>query len=93
VHWRRPLDRLALAVAVNGLSGPHRDYLAAGGVGFLLGDGQLNYGPEEILESYYRFQFGNYVQLSPDLQYIRDPGFNRDRGPVSVWGLRLHLEY
>lgn len=78
---------------MNGLSGPHRDYLAAGGVGFLLGDGQLNYGPEEILESYYRFQFGNYVQLSPDLQYIRDPGFNRDRGPVSVWGLRLHLEY
>jgi high affinity Mn2+ porin len=46
----------------------------------------LNYGPEEILETYYRAQFGHYVQLSPDVQYIRDPGYNRDRGPVTVWG-------
>jgi carbohydrate-selective porin OprB len=93
VHWRRGDDRAGVALAINGLSPVHRDYLAAGGIGFLLGDGRLNYGPEEILEAYYRLQFGHYVQLSPDLQYIRDPGFNRDRGPVSVWGLRLHLEY
>ena len=93
VHWRRTDDRLALAVAVNGLSAPHRQYLAAGGVGFLLGDGRLSYGHEEILESYYRVQLGHYVQLSPDLQYIRNPGYNRDRGPVTIYGVRLHLEY
>jgi len=92
-RWKRGQDRLALAVAINGLSEPHRDYLADGGVGFLLGDGRLHYGPEEILETYYRFQFGHYVQLSPDLQYVRNPGYNRDRGPVSIYALRLHLEY
>jgi high affinity Mn2+ porin len=92
-RWKRPEDRVAVAVAVNGLSGAHRQYLAGGGVGFLLGDGRLNYAPEEILETYYRAQFGHYVQLSPDVQYIRDPGYNRDRGPVTVWGLRLHLQY
>lgn len=92
-RWKRPEDRVAVAVAMNGLSGPHRQYLADGGIGFLLGDGRLNYGPEEILESYYRFQFGHYVQFSPDVQYIRDPGYNRDRGPVAVWGVRLHAQY
>ncbi|HXR90087.1 MAG TPA: carbohydrate porin [Steroidobacteraceae bacterium] len=92
-RWKRPEDRVAVAIAVNGLSGAHRQYLADGGVGFLLGDGRLNYGPEEILETFYRAQFGHYVQLSPDVQYIRDPGYNRDRGPVTVWGLRLHVQY
>jgi hypothetical protein len=92
-HWKRAQDQVGLAIAINGLSGPHRQYLAYGGIGFLLGDGRLNYGLEEILETYYRFQFGHYVQLSPDVQYIRNPGYNRDRGPVTVWGLRLHLEY
>lgn len=92
-RWKRPADRVAVALAVNGLSGAHHQYLADGGIGFLLGDGRLSYGPEEILEAYYRAQFGNYVQLSPDVQYIRDPGYNRDRGPVTVWGLRLHLQY
>ncbi len=84
---------MAGAIALNGLSGAHRRYLADGGVGFLLGDGRLNYGPEEILETFYRAQFGHSVQLSPDVQYIRDPGYNRDRGPVTVWGLRLHVQY
>ena len=92
-RWKRPEDRVAAAVDVNGLSGAHRQYLADGGIGFLLGDGRLSYGPEEILEVYYRAQFGHYVQLSPDVQYIRDPGYNRDRGPVTVWGLRVHVQY
>jgi high affinity Mn2+ porin len=99
-HWRRPDDRLGLALLSEALSGAHRDYLAAGGAGFLLGDGRLSYGREQILEAYYRLQ---YVwpqqpgpvrwQVGPDFQYIRNPGYNRDRGPARFWAVRLHLEY
>lgn len=92
-HWGRSADRLGLAIAANGLSKDHRDYLAAGGSGFMLGDGQLNYGTEQIVEVYYRIQPQKYVQLSPDFQYIRHPGYNQDRGPARFVGLRLHLEY
>ncbi len=59
----------------------------------LIGDGKLNYGPEQILETYYRIQIGKYVQVSPDFQYIVNPGYNRDRGPADVYGMRLHLIY
>jgi len=99
-HWGRSDDRFGLAVVSEGLSGPHRQYLEAGGCGFLLCDGSLNYGHEQILETYYRFQ---YVwpekpgpvrwQLGPDFQDIRNPGYNRDRGPVHFWAVRLHVEY
>jgi high affinity Mn2+ porin len=99
-RWHRPQDRAAIAFVTEGLSGPHRDYLAAGGFGFLLGDGRLNYAPEQIVEAYYRWQldeslgrFAWRLQLSPDVQFIRNPGFNHDRGPVAFGSLRLHLEY
>ena len=92
-HWRRVADRLAVAYVLHGLSPDHRAYLAAGGSGFLLGDGRLQYGGEGILEAYYRAQLGPYVQLSPDLQWIRNPGYNRDRGPATVVSVRLHLSY
>jgi high affinity Mn2+ porin len=100
-HWTRNEDRLGAAVAVEGLSGPHRDYLQAGGSGFLLGDGTLNYGHEQILEVYYNAQLASInvvpkyplkIQLSPDFQYIRNPAYNHDRGPVKFWAVRLHLE-
>ena len=99
-HWWRPQDRLGLGLVVEGLSGPHRDYLAAGGAGFLLDDGRLNYAPEEIVESYYRVQVFDALgrlpvrmQLGPDVQLIRNPGFNHDRGPARFYALRVHLEY
>lgn len=92
-HWGRGSDRLGLAIAANGLSRDHRDYLAAGGSGFMLGDGQLNYGTEQIVEVYYRIQLQKYVQLSPDFQYIRNPGYNLDRGPARFIAMRLHVEY
>ncbi|HSS46539.1 MAG TPA: carbohydrate porin, partial [Burkholderiales bacterium] len=92
-HWRRSADRLGIALAVNGLSADHRHYLAAGGSGFVLGDGRLNYGYEKIVEAYYRIQLGKYAQLSPDFQYIDNPGYNRDRGPATVVAIRLHIEY
>jgi high affinity Mn2+ porin len=92
-RWHRPRDRAALALVGNGLSAPHRDYLAAGGVGFILGDGRLRYGPEQILETYYAYQLSRPLALSLDYQFVNHPGYNRDRGPVSVLSLRLHLEY
>jgi high affinity Mn2+ porin len=100
VRWRRSADCLGLGFVVEGLSEPHRDYLAAGGSGFLLGDGRLNYRHEQILETYYRAEWSwtlgqapLRLQLSPDFQYVQNPGFNRDRGPVRFYAVRLHLEY
>jgi high affinity Mn2+ porin len=71
----------------------HQDYLARGGEGFLLGDGGLTYGEEQVVEAFYRIQLGRYTQLSPDLQYIRNPGYNRDRGPATVVSMRLNVRY
>jgi carbohydrate-selective porin OprB len=90
-HWGREADRLGVAGAVGALSAPHRAYLAAGGTGFLLGDGRLRYGPEQVTEVYYRIQAGAHVQISPDYQYYANPGYNRDRGPAQVIGLRLRI--
>ena len=71
----------------------HQRYLAAGGVGFLLGDGALTYGPEQVVESFYRAQIGDYVQLGPDVQLIRNPGYNRDHGLATILGFRFNLRY
>ena len=94
-RWRRPDDRLGAALALNGISPAHRAYLAAGGYGFIIGDGALSYGPEGIGEVYYSLTLPRYhASISPDYQFIVNPGYNRDRrGPVHVAALRLHLEY
>ena len=96
-RWHRPDDVLAVAAEQNDLSAAHRDYLAAGGSGFLLGDGRLNYGSERLLETYYNYQLSKHgaataIFVTVDYQYIRNPGYNRDRGPVSVPSFRVHLE-
>ena len=91
--WRRTDDRVAVGVAVNGLSDAHADYLAAGGLGFELGDGRLSYRPESIVETYYLVQLVSWAALTVDYQFIADPGHNHARGPVSVVSLRLHLQY
>lgn len=90
--WGRPNDKAGLAGYVNGLSKDHRDYLAAGGLGFFLGDGRLNYGTERILETFYSVGFARYFAVSAGYQRIVNPGYNRDRGPADVIGLRLHAE-
>ena len=92
-NWGRTDDGFGIAVAAEGLTGSHRHYLEEGGIGMLIGDGALNYGLEKVFEAYYRIQLGRYVQLSPDFQYIENPGYNRDRGPVKVYGMRLHMSY
>lgn len=89
--WARQLDELGIALGMNSLSRSHRQYLAAGGTGFMLGDGRLNFGQETIGEMYYRIQCTQLISISPDYQFIVNPGYNKDRGPVHVFALRLHL--
>ncbi|MGO9706433.1 MAG: carbohydrate porin [Limisphaerales bacterium] len=90
--WHRPDDTLGVGGWLNGLSGVHQRFLAAGGTGILAGDGALNYGWEKGLETYYDFQTCKYIHCALDYQFISDPAFNRDRGPVHVFGARLHWE-
>lgn len=90
---RRPLDKIGAAFVLNGLSGDHREYLALGGHGFMLGDGHLDYGRELILETYYTAHLWRGLFGSFDLQHIRHPGYNRDRGPVLVPSVRLHVDF
>lgn len=92
-RWRRPSDKWAIALEQNGLGADHRAYLAAGGLGFILGDGKLSYRPERILETYYTFQADRTQGVSLDLQYIVNPGYNQDRGPVPVFSVRYHWEF
>jgi high affinity Mn2+ porin len=92
--WSRPQDKVGVALVGNGISRRHREYLADGGLGFLLGDGNLTYGPEKIMETYYNFPVPVYrgFYAAVDLQYVDDPGYNRARGPVVIPGVRLHVE-
>jgi high affinity Mn2+ porin len=92
-HWGRTDDRFGIATVIDGIVSAHQQYLADGGLGFLLGDGALNYGEEQVVEAYYRIQCGKYIEVSPDYQFIRNPGYNRDRGPVTVLSLRLNVRY
>jgi high affinity Mn2+ porin len=91
--WHRRHDRTGIAFVTNAITKDHQIYLADGGLGFLLGDGRLNYGRENIMESYYTAHLWRGIYVAPGVQYIVDPGYNRDRGPVLVPSLRLHLEF
>jgi high affinity Mn2+ porin len=91
--WHRPDDVLGAAVAVNGISGDHRAYLARGGYGFVIGDGKLPHpGPETIFEMYYAWRVQKILTLSPGYQFVANPAYNRDRGPVHIVSLRVHVE-
>src|SRR5579863_3385328 len=91
--WHRKQDRAGIAFVSNAIKKDHQNYLAAGGLGFLLGDGGLNYGREDILESYYTVHVWRGIYLAPGVQHITDPGYNRDRGPVVVPSFRAHIEF
>jgi high affinity Mn2+ porin len=92
-RWRRKFDRTGFVFVSNGISRDHQQYLALGGYGFLLGDGRLNYGRETIEEVYYTLHFWRGFYPSVGVQHINNPGYNRDRGPVIVPSLRLHVEF
>jgi high affinity Mn2+ porin len=91
--WHRKHDRAGLALISNAIKKDHQNYLAAGGLGFLLGDGHLTYGRENILESYYTLHVWRGIYLAPGVQHINSPGYNRDRGPVVVPSFRAHVEF
>ncbi len=93
VWWGRPDDEAGLAGVINGLSGAHRDYLAAGGVGFIIGDGRLNYAPERIAEVYYNWRLAPGVNVTLDVQGVAHPAYNADRGPAAIVGVRVHMEH
>ncbi|WP_456720083.1 MULTISPECIES: carbohydrate porin [unclassified Bradyrhizobium] len=92
-YWGRANDTIGIGGAVNGLSSAHRDYLAAGGLGLLIGDGALNYSPERIFETYYAYQVNKSLTLTADYQFITNPAYNADRGPVHIFSGRIHGEF
>jgi high affinity Mn2+ porin len=93
-RWGRPDDTVGVAVAVNDASGAAKQFFAAGGLGILVGDGQLVHsGPEYILETYYSVAVFKFAKLSLDYQFVSHPAYNRDRGPVSIFGFRAHAEF
>jgi high affinity Mn2+ porin len=91
--WGRPDDQVGVGAVVNGLSGPHRDYLAAGGIGFIIGDGRLNYAPEQILEGFYNWQVTRGILVCLGGQAANHPAYNADRGPVAIGSIRVHFEH
>jgi hypothetical protein len=92
-RWSRPYDKLGVAFVSNAIKADHQAYLKLGGLGFLLGDGKLNYAREDILESYYNLHAWRGVYYALDLQYINHPGYNQDRGPVLVESVRMHVDF
>ncbi len=91
--WKRADDVCGVATVINGISAAHRAFLKAGGYGFIIGDGALNYGNENIIEAYYNAKLSKFLWLTFDYQFVKNPAYNKDRGPVHVFGIRGHIEF
>jgi hypothetical protein len=92
-RWHRPEDKLGVATVSNAIKRDHQEYLKLGGMGFLLGDGKLNYGRENIVESYYNLHAWRGLFYALDVQHLTNPGYNRDRGPIWVGSIRMHVDF
>jgi high affinity Mn2+ porin len=92
-HWGRSDDTVGIAGVANRISGAAQEYFSAGGLGVLIGDGQLNYAPEKILEMYYSIAATKYAAVTLDYQHVDNPAYNQDRGPVSIYAVRLHASF
>ncbi|MGN6532241.1 MAG: carbohydrate porin [Ginsengibacter sp.] len=91
-EWGRTEDVVGIAGVINGISPDHIAFLKAGGYGFIIGDGKLNYGHEQILEAYYNANLSKFLWLTFDYQFVKDPAYNKDRGPVNVFAIRGHIQ-
>ena len=91
--WSRPKDTLGVGYLYNTLSKDRRRYLEAGGISFFLGDGHLNYRPEQVFETYYSANVWKNFYVTADYQHMMNPGYNADRGPVDLAAIRLHVEF
>lgn len=92
--WKRPDDYIGIAGVLNGISRDHRDFLNDGGYGFMIGDGKLpHYGHEGIIELFYETQIWKSLFLTGDYQFVKNPAYNKDRGPVNIFALRAHVEF
>jgi high affinity Mn2+ porin len=84
-------DQIGIAHVTSGLSAPHRQYLAAGGKAFMLGDGKINYALEHLTEVYYKFALSEHLYLTGAYQLLTNPGYNKDRsGPVHIFSIRVN---
>jgi high affinity Mn2+ porin len=92
-RWGRPADEVGVGLVVSGLSEPHRRYLAAGGYGFIIGDGALSYAYEILAEAYYRFALTREIALGANYQPIINPAYNAARGPAHVFTGRVHVAF
>ena len=92
-QWGRPVDKIGLVAVSNAIKRDHQEYLKLGGLGFLLGDGNLNYGRENIVEGYYNWHAWRGLFYALDVQHFGNPGYNRDRGPIWIGSLRAHVEF
>lgn len=91
--WNRVDDVVGIGFASNGISQDHRDFLKAGGYGFIIGDGNLNYGRESVLEMYYNAKLTGFLWVTLDYQYVKNPAYNKDRGPFHAFGVRSHVQF
>jgi high affinity Mn2+ porin len=91
--WGRKEDQIGSAFETGGISNKHSEYLALGGLGFILGDSRLNYGREAVSETYYNAHIVSGLYMAVQLSVVNNPGYNRDRGPVIVPGVRAHLDF
>jgi high affinity Mn2+ porin len=93
-HWRRPNDTIGIAGILSAITSAHRDFLAAGGLGPVVGDGQLpHYANEKVLELYYNLALNTHLFLTTDFQWAENPGYNPDRGPIPIISGRAHFEF
>jgi high affinity Mn2+ porin len=93
-RWQRTGDTIGVAAIDNGISAVREQYLNAGGLGILVGDGRLPHpGAEQIIETYYKFAARSWAHLSLDYQWVKNPAYNTDRGPVSIFAVRLHAQF
>jgi hypothetical protein len=92
-RWGRPKDSVGAGYAAGFLSKSHIQYLGMGGIDGFIGDGKINYAPEQVIDIFYSFNVWNEIWLSADYQYITNPAYNADRGPVDMYGAKIHVEF